>query len=285
MDFIKKNLDTGLLHQILDSFVDLTGIKASYYDEYLQLISGKDQDNCAFCNEIKKYPELKKNCAQSDKGGLQKAQDTKDMNLYKCHMGLWEAVVPVLVDDKAAGLLMLGQVKGREGGLKAWEKIKAELESINVTKDEIAQVKRAYDDIEETSEDKIKAAAKMLGIIAQFIAYTEAVKICEMEVIQKIKKYIDSNYRDHISPVTIAAKVNFSPSYISYLFKRETGSTITHYAESQRLKQAKELLTKTSFSIKEVAFKSGFSDQNYFSRFFKKYEKMSPKRYREEKTN
>jgi two-component system response regulator YesN len=75
--------------------------------------------------------------------------------------------------------------------------------------------------------------------------------------------------------------VNISPYYFSKLFKEETGENFIEYVTEARIRGAKELLADPGISIKEVCAMSGYSDPNYFSRIFKKYEGVTPSEYRE----
>ena len=55
-------------------------------------------------------------------------------------------------------------------------------------------------------------------------------------------------------------------------FKQETGGNFIEYLTEVRLRNARELLKDSGLSIKEICAESGYSDPNYFSRIFKKYE-------------
>ncbi|MEE0969745.1 MAG: AraC family transcriptional regulator [Clostridia bacterium] len=72
---------------------------------------------------------------------------------------------------------------------------------------------------------------------------------------------------------------NLSESRFSHIFKASTGVTPLEYITKIRIDKAKELLSNYSFTVNEVAEKTGFSDQNYFSRIFKKHTGMPPKKY------
>lgn len=100
-------------------------------------------------------------------------------------------------------------------------------------------------------------------------------------LVSKVKNYIDENYQKEITLDEAARMVDVSPYYLSRLFKQETGKTFIEYLTSARMKQARLLLSDPKYSIKEVCILSGYSDPNYFSRIFKKYEGVTPSEYRE----
>ncbi|MDW2796207.1 AraC family transcriptional regulator [Clostridium boliviensis] len=98
--------------------------------------------------------------------------------------------------------------------------------------------------------------------------------------IQDCVTYIDLHYNENLTLKKMAEYLNLNSSYLSTLFKKELGKTVTEYITQTRIKQALLLLNSTKHSIREVANQCGFDDINYFSRIFKKYEGMSPSSYR-----
>lgn len=89
-----------------------------------------------------------------------------------------------------------------------------------------------------------------------------------------------SRLRDRIGePISLteaAAIAHLSPTSLAHLVKRETGRTFVELMTERRISYAKELLLYTDLSIKEVAFRAGFSDAAYFSRRFRQMEGISP---------
>ena len=65
------------------------------------------------------------------------------------------------------------------------------------------------------------------------------------------------------------------------LFKKETGYTLIQYLNRTRIEVAKRLSETDGITVKETAYSSGFSDEKYFMRMFKKQEGMTPLEYRE----
>ena len=100
-------------------------------------------------------------------------------------------------------------------------------------------------------------------------------------VIEEAMRYIRENYNRDISLDEVSREVNISPYYFSKLFKQETGGNFIEYLTEVRLRNARELLKDSGLSIKEICAESGYSDPNYFSRIFKKYEGVTPSELRE----
>ena len=80
---------------------------------------------------------------------------------------------------------------------------------------------------------------------------------------------------------SISKKFHMSPSGFSKKFKRETGINYKKYVINAKIIYAQNLMETTTLSIGEIAYRSGFIDQNYFSTTFKKFAKISPREYKD----
>jgi AraC-like DNA-binding protein len=78
----------------------------------------------------------------------------------------------------------------------------------------------------------------------------------------------------------LAAQANVSSSYFFALFKRQVGSAPMDYLTRLRMQRACELLEGTSWTIKMIAYETGYRDSLYFSRVFKLLNRVAPSRYR-----
>jgi len=103
------------------------------------------------------------------------------------------------------------------------------------------------------------------------------------DVITAAKKYIDENFAGNITLDDVSYNVNISPYYFSRLFKEATGQNFIDYLTELRIDKAKELLSQTQYSMKEICAMCGYSDPNYLSKSFKKKVGVTPTEYREGK--
>lgn len=79
---------------------------------------------------------------------------------------------------------------------------------------------------------------------------------------------------------SLAAKLNVSESTLSKKCRQETGKTVGFYLDTLLFRQCSKMLISTELSLGEIAEELGFSDQFYFSRFFKKMQGETPSGYR-----
>lgn len=97
--------------------------------------------------------------------------------------------------------------------------------------------------------------------------------------------FIDSNYsRIDMSLNLVADTIGVNASYLSNIFKKEKGCSLSKYLTQTRLEQAKKYLTEyPDKTLIEIAESIGYSDVYYFSNNFKKYYGISPSKYQEER--
>lgn len=99
-------------------------------------------------------------------------------------------------------------------------------------------------------------------------------------LIYECEKFIEENFHKNILVADVAKYVGASPSYLSRVFKEMVGKTLISTINEKKIEKAKEYLLHTDMKIYEIAEALGFEDTTYFSHFFKKYTKMSPKEYK-----
>lgn len=103
------------------------------------------------------------------------------------------------------------------------------------------------------------------------------------DIIANAKKFIEENYTKNITLEDVSQQVNISAYYFSRIFKEETNENFIDYLTGLRIERAKDLLSSTQYSMKEICNMSGYSDPNYFSKSFKKKVGVTPTEYREGK--
>ena len=104
-------------------------------------------------------------------------------------------------------------------------------------------------------------------------------------LIRKVLTQIDYDLTADLGLKNLATLLNVNPSYLSTLFKKETGSTLTEYVNQKRIEHAVFLLNSSNLQIQMIAQYSGITDVNYFTKTFKKIIGITPKEYRNRVTN
>ncbi len=99
-------------------------------------------------------------------------------------------------------------------------------------------------------------------------------------VVQKTILLIDSDLSADLTLSSLANIQNISSGYLSTIFRKETGQTVSGYIREKRMKHACHLLSTTRLQVQTVAVRCGIMDMQYFSKIFKRYTGKTPKEYR-----
>ncbi|MDO4491841.1 MAG: response regulator [Lachnospiraceae bacterium] len=102
----------------------------------------------------------------------------------------------------------------------------------------------------------------------------------EAKPITDAKRYIREHYRETLRLEDVSTAVGFNATYLSTLFKKETGMNFMDYLTDLRMQKARELLCDGSLSLADVAEQVGYRDLKYFSRLFKKTAGINPSEYK-----
>ena len=92
--------------------------------------------------------------------------------------------------------------------------------------------------------------------------------------------YIYNHLHEPIHTQTLASLVHLNRTYLSTLFKKETGHTISEYVLSKRLEAAKNMLRFSTYTYSEIANILAFSSQSHFTTVFHKKTGYTPAEYR-----
>ena len=100
--------------------------------------------------------------------------------------------------------------------------------------------------------------------------------------IGKVVEYIGRHYTENLTLSSLAEKFYLTPSYLSRIFKKQTGKNLVVYITEKRLNKAMDYMKAGERSLTEIAFLVGYDDYSYFNKVFRRYMGISPKQYRED---
>ena len=99
--------------------------------------------------------------------------------------------------------------------------------------------------------------------------------------VETVKRWISANYNQHAELNYLANMVFLTPSYLSKLFKQETGLTLTDYIIEIRIRKAKQLLKNSpDMKVHEIGTEVGYPDPAYFNKLFKRIVGVTPNEYK-----
>lgn len=110
--------------------------------------------------------------------------------------------------------------------------------------------------------------------------YFKKKSITKYPILKDICDYIDNNLDKNISLKDVVKECNISQGYLSRLFKNEYNLTVVNYIHLKKINLAKEYILLENSSVLDIAFNLGYNEYGYFSKVFKKYEKMTVEQFR-----
>ncbi len=230
------------------------------------------------CNYLKANKSTQGRCV-ANKRKLEK-KDFKEIYYACCFAGVEEYVIPVKEEDK---FLMCVNVSGFRGSLDKSKQRRAEIAKI--CDDRFLSLYNELPTQVPSLEQVLRFANPIIYMIKEL--YKECRSVQKSggvsptgQIYVEAVRYIHDNFMHSIACEDVAAHLNYSPSYIRHIFKKEGGITVAKKINEIRLENAKKLLINTNMSITDVAVGCGFCDSNYFSTVFKKKYGEPPREHR-----
>ncbi len=264
------------LEDIINSLAEVTGCMVGFVSCDYTWIPCRIKKECDFCRITQRGRNGAALCSDLDRRAQIVAKSFKSNYVYTCYYGLVEIVLPVYKNNVFMGGLYFGQFLDRQPDEKGWQEVEGKLPP----EIDAQSAKEAYFRVEYMSPQKIYDLQFLLNLMSDSIEKHMNQYECRFSDFERIIGYIDHNFQREITLEDLAVISNYNPSYISQMFRRKFGFTLTEYITGVRIRKAKELLLNSGMCMSEIAYATGFKDQNYFSRVFKSLAAFSPMAYR-----
>ena len=271
-------MNTLKLEEILQSFCEISGMNVAILNTKNKIIARRYSGG-SFCANIHKSQKCMDMCIESDRCGLEKACEKRSLYVYKCPFGIYEAVMPISKNDEIVAYLFVGM------GIENDKNERAHLmkRALNVSPElNKSQLEKSIHDLPNFPKEKLDAFASLLPLISEYIETNNLLANNDMTIGQLIKTYVKNNISKKITLADISWNLHCSTVTLTEHFKREYGMTIMDYVLKKRMEKAVRMLRNSDLSIRTIAEECGFSDDEYFSRCFKKTYGKSPKNWRRE---
>lgn len=134
-------------------------------------------------------------------------------------------------------------------------------------------------DIAKTAEQILTLHNEMLMDFTHKMAELPKQKIYSIQIVKAID-YIRKHRNIKLTVQEIADKLDINRSYLSSLFKKETGRSISDYIREEKIKAAANMLKFSEYSYGDIAEYFGFASQSHFIKCFREQTGLSPKEYR-----
>ena len=259
-------------------------LSLSFYQKHFQRLIPSlvkyDMHPHPVCNYVKSAPECENKCYINKK--KLEACSIRHPVFCTCFAGVEEYIFPVNKDGKRLLCIHVSGFAKKSARSRRNIKNTAALFHSNKYSQLIDLLNTAPPDMREVSAF-ISPLVYMFKMLFESEAEEASLSLSVSPyktVFLKISEYIAQNFMKDISLKNIAKDLGYSASYLSFVAKKEGGSTIHSMITEIRLENAARLLASSQLSITEVAFACGFGDSNHFSTVFKKKYSLPPLSYK-----
>ncbi len=260
---------------ILKDFHKITGARISLHDLDFNEIAAYPDNLLPFCQKVQLNSSVREKCLLADSVAFNTVKKTGQPYTYECHCGLVETVAPIYNFGTLTGYFMMGQIANSTDD--SFRKITRMSEKYFETHEEFSQYCQL---IPKIGTDIMGSYINILEIIAEYMTQTNRLTLKDRDIALGVYEYINKNFSKRITVEMLCDMFGCSRTTLMNSFKTRYNETLGEYLNELRLKNAKKMLDNSTKSIKSIASECGFSDQNYFSKVFRKKYSKTPSDYR-----
>ncbi len=266
------------IEEMLSDFHLLTGIRVAFVTHDLRHAFSVPADMAPFCSLLRTDSTAHASCLACDQAAFSAARDTGKLQLYTCHVGLIEAVAPILDRGRLLGFLMMGQTTGEIPSRTMWKEIAAKCRTFHA---DMSALEAAFYHLTALPIEKIEASARLLVRQASLILQSGWVHPHGMPIMERLDAHVLANMQDNLQTMQLSRALGLSASRLTHVVKEQSGTSVTSHVRFLRLAKVKELLEHTDLPIGEIAGQTGWPDLHYFTHLFRKSFGMTPSQYRQ----
>lgn len=286
-----SSLNSELINKIAQDFAQATGLAVVVVNIHGEEIS--DLFNFTpFCQLMRQDPVNHLRCRMSDRCGGLEASKSNEPCIYRCHAGLTDFSIPLVIAGHLVGFVLCGQVRLHSDVYlidilsidNNWKQNPALLDEFhNVPIMDFSRVIASADLLKLIVENCLKKHLNFV-VINDNMGSKEPGRIRPVHPhdskMKKALRYIDTHLSEELRLEEVAAKVYLSPYYFSKLFKKYQGIGFNAWVNQQRMVNAREMLQHSDWSIASIAKNLGFSQTSYFCKVFRQAYNVTPQVFR-----
>lgn len=268
------------LSDVCRDFHNITNLNIVLYDDRFREVY-HPVSLIRFCQEIRRDATLSDKCLACDRAGFAECKAKKAPVIYQCHMGLTEAIVPIIQEGLVIGYLIVGQT------LEAHNRSLVEDAILSLPKDcrvDRELLLRLLKEMKPYPHDKLLSCAHIMEICANHLWASNIVSFQKNTLRLQLIDYVQANLAsEHLTLRDICNRFSVSRSFLYDFSVKEFGMGISDYIRKCRLEQAQKLLMSGEHSVCRISELCGFSTPSYFTKVFFKEFGILPKNYARER--
>lgn len=264
------------LQEILKQLYAISGVLIDVYDLEGKHVARYPERGAYFCSLVSQNEEGCRRCQRDNRRAFDTVRRERRFHVYRCHMGLYEAVMPLYHYGRLVGYMMTGQMLEKREEAQA--EVEREARRLKIASQE--EVSRAIGDLVRIDLEEIETFITMCRVCAEYIANHHQFPVAASGTAREIVRYLEDHYREPVMLEELCRWSGYSRTRLNQIFREYTGTSVGRYLAGIRIRNACRSLRGTRQSIYSIAEENGFSSQNYFSRQFKKCMGCTPGEYR-----
>ena len=272
-------MDLHRLKDVLHDFHTISGMDIAVMDSQFRGVAAARSETNNFCEYIHRSSKCLDCCVSSDTARLKSAALKRELIVYTCPFGVFEAICPIIKDGAVVGFLFLAM------GIESGEHhAKGTVENARLVdpKLDFETLMSCVQTFPSQPYEVFGSYARMLPVLADYIAANDMLSDDKHTLGQLVKIYVKNNLSRKITLADISWNLHCSTVTLTEHFKKEFGITIMQYVAEKKMFLAEKMLADERNNVNDVAEACGFSDVEYFSRCFKGYHGVSPLAWRKQ---
>jgi len=224
-------------------------------------------------------------CECDDRKAASECLVTKRCMSRRCHLGLVDISIPIVVNERVVGLLCTGQLLYQRPNPKSFQRIQKRLVALGV---DPTKAREAYLALPVLEKPRVAAIIDLIQMVAELIG-TQRLQTLKTAVLHhpltKALDFIEAHYAEPLSLPVVAKAAGLSVSRLAHVLKAQIGMSFTAYLNMVRVNWAKYYLTNSRARVSETAFQVGFGNLSHFNHVFRQATGLPPTRYRQQHTS
>ncbi len=269
--------DIEKINRFLYDFYHITGVTVSIWDAEMNRLSFKPDIMPDFCRLVTSSSLGRSLCLQSDLKVCSLCQVSRTPVSRKCHAGLTDTAIPLILNNRLFGYMMFGQVRGEQDHILTVKDVERLATQLSLPPKELYA---AYTKLGNFNLERINSTANILTSAVSYLFDSGSIHYTDSELITELEKWI----ADHISlPFRIDeiyTRFGISKNKLYLLWEKHFHMTVGQYILEKKMRVASKLLLNSNRKISDICNDIGIYDYNYFTKVFKKYYGMTPRDYR-----
>ena len=275
---VLSSFDYTKLNALLKDFYNLTHMRITVYDHACREITSYPLHVAPICRFIRSDPRADAACRACDSRACQQAGKQRKAFIYRCHVGLTEAIAPVILENEVIAYLSFGHqfaYRDREAGAR---EIVARCAGFELDK---AMLSNLICEMRAVDEAYILSGVHIMEAVASYLCMERMISLQAHSFQAEIDTYITQHFTEDISVETLCRHFAISRTALYEFAKQNYGMGIAQHIRDMRIRYAQSLLTTApDMNISQIAERCGFRDYNYFIAVFSRETGVPPRKYR-----